>query len=150
MIAGLVPASAAFAATGGVPAAGVTAVQTSFAERTDQELTALLATKLDTLDDAQRRALITEVKLRMARNNGRDRVIRLQAQRSYGRRVIRQRDGSVVRIQTQVVRVRPKPSGKSPYGVGFEERAKKTPQATPPNPAEPAAPPVMTVNKPTR
>ena len=140
------PASAALAAADGASTPAVQTLQTAFSERTDQELTVLLATKLDSLDEAQRRALISEVKLRMARHKGRDRAIRLQTQRSYGRRIIRQRDGSMVRIQTQVVRVRPAPNGQSPYGVGFEERSKKSLPATPP--AEAAAPPVMTVNDP--
>ena len=150
LIAGLAPVSAALAAADGTPKAAVQSLQTAFSERSDQELTILLATELDSLDEAQRRALISEVKLRMARNKGGDRAIRLQTQRRYGRRVIRQRDGSVVRIQTQVVRVRPVPDGQSPFGVGFEQRSKKSPQATPPAPAEATAPPVMTVNEPSR
>lgn len=146
----MAPVSAALAAANGTSTPAVQTLQTAFCERTDQELTVLLATKLDSLDENQRRALIAEVKLRMARNKGRDRAIRLQTQRRYGRRIIRQRDGSVVRIQTQVVRVRPVPDGQSPYGVGFEQRSKKSPQATPPAPAEATAPPVMTVNEPSR
>ena len=150
MIAGLAPAGAVLAEADSTPATAVQTSQRAFSERTDQELTVLLATKLDSLDEAQRRALITEVKLRMARNTGRDRAIRVQTQRRYGRRIIRQRDGSVVRIQTQVVRVRPVPDGQSPYGVGFEQRYKKPNQATSPAPAEATAPPVMTVNEPSR
>ena len=137
---GLTAATAGVAAVDGAePQSAVPAV-VSFSERSDQELNALLATQWDTLADAERRALLTEVKLRMARHKGRDRAISLQTQRRYGRRIIRQRDGSVVRIETQVVRVRPAPNGQRPFGVGFEERSRKGPEAT--------APPVMTVNDP--
>lgn len=129
-------------ATAPVQAAVVT--RTYFSARSDQELNALLATRWDAMGVEQRVALLSEVKLRMARHKGRDRAIRLQTQRRYGRRVVRQRNGSVVRIQTQVVRVRPAPNGQRSFGVGFEERTK---EAQPPAP-EAATPPVMTVNHP--
>jgi hypothetical protein len=116
--------------------------QTSFSALSDQQLNAVLATKWDVLGEDQRRALLSEVKLRMARHKGRERVINLQEQRRYGLRVIRQRNGSVVRIQTQVVRVRPAPNGEGSFGVGFEERTKQAPPVS----TEPSAPPVMTVN----
>ena len=116
----------------------------SFSGLSDQELTALLANELDGMDAAHRRALFTEVKMRMARHNGQGRSIRLQTQRTYGKRVIRKRDGAVVRIQTQVIRVRPTPGGSQSYGVGFEERAK----AAEPEASDAPAPPVRIVNDP--
>ena len=118
------------------------AITQPFADQSDQQLNSLLATQWETLGADQRAALLSEVKLRMARDTSRDRPIRLQAQRSYGRRVIRRRDGSVVRIQTQVVRVRPVPNGQRSFGVGFEERAKEAA----PKAQETTPPPVMTVN----
>jgi hypothetical protein len=104
----------------------------AYAEKTDTELTELTA-QWDSLDDTQRRALLTEVKMRMARSKGRDGVIRIRTLRRYGR-IIRKSDGSVVRIETRVVRVRPARPGTQSYGVGFEQRAarKEAGQETPP------------------
>ena len=115
------------------PLAGV------YSEKTDQQLTELTA-QWDTLDDSERQALLTEVKMRMARSKGRSGVIRIRTQRRYGR-IIRKSDGSVVRIETKVVRVRPVGPGTQPYGVGFERRAAS-------KEAEPETPPVLTVKDP--
>ena len=115
------------------PMAGV------YSEKTDQQLTELTA-QWDTLDDSERQALLTEVKMRMARSKGRGGVIRIRTQRRYGR-IVRKADGSVVRIETKVVRVRPVGPGTQPYGVGFERRAaSKQPERD--------SPPVLTVKDP--
>jgi len=111
----------------------------AYAEKTDQELTELTA-QWDSLDDTQRGALLTEVKMRMARSKGRDGVIRIRTQRRYGR-IIRKSDGSVVRIETRVVRLRPVRPGEESYGVGFEQRAAR-------KEAEQETPPVLTVKGP--
>jgi len=92
----------------------------------DQDLTALAA-QWDDLDVHQRRALLTEVKLRMARSGRQTSgVIHIRTERRYGR-IIQQPDGRVLRIETQVVQVRRLPeqgsaSGQGGYGVGFERR----------------------------
>lgn len=95
-----------------------------YAGRSDDELTALAA-DWDALDRHQRRALLTEIKLRMARNGERKGVIHIRTERRYGR-IIRQSDGRVIRIETQVVRVRPvNPEdlkARQSFGVGFEHR----------------------------
>lgn len=126
-----------------MPVIGLAAERVSdaqaYAEKTHQELTELTA-QWDSLDDSQRRALLTEVKMRMARSKGRDGVIRIRTQRRYGR-IIRKSDGSVLRIETRVVRVRPARPGKESYGVGFERRVAR-------KEAEQETPPVLTVKGP--
>ncbi len=98
----------------------------TLASFSDQDLTALAA-QWDDLDVHQRRALLTEVKLRMARSGRQTSgVIHIRTERRYGR-IIQQPDGSVLRIETQVVQVRQLPeeapaSGQAAYGVGFERR----------------------------
>lgn len=92
-----------------------------YAAKTDQELTELTA-QWGELGNAERRALLTEVKMRMARSKGREGVIHIRTQRRYGR-IIRNSDGAVVRIETQVVHIRPVRPGSASYGVGFEQRA---------------------------
>lgn len=97
----------------------------SFRDRSDEELTSLAA-GWDALDKHQRRALLTEMKRRMAVNGGERRgVIRIRTERRYGR-LIRQSDGRVIRIETQVVHVRPLSAeeleAREAFGVGFEQR----------------------------
>lgn len=100
------------------------AAENRYERHSDEELTALAA-DWDALDRHQRRALLTEMKLRMARNGKRSDVIHIRTERRYGR-LIRQSDGRVIRIETQVVHVRPvNPEDLKPrhsFGVGFEKR----------------------------
>ncbi len=96
-------------------------VSQAYAEKTDQELTELTA-QWDALSDTERRALLIEVKMRMARGNAPEGVIRILTRRRFGR-IIRQPDGSVVRIEAEVVQIRPKRPATESYGVGFEQRA---------------------------
>ncbi len=110
----------------GIAAASAKSAQPGFADRSDEELTALAA-DWDSLDRVQRRALLTEMKLRMARDakgNG-EGVLHIRTERRYGR-LIRQSDGRVIRIETQVVHVRPispeEVSSRRSFGVGFERR----------------------------
>ncbi len=114
-----------------------------YAAKTDQELTDLTA-QWGELDSVQRRALLTEVKMRMARNKGGEGVIHIRMQRRFGR-IIRNTDGSVMRIetqtQTQVVHVHPVRPGTESYGVGFEQRAAR-------KEAEQETPPILTVKDP--
>lgn len=78
----------------------------------------------DELGDAERRALLKEVKMRMATQNGGDGALQIRAQRRYGR-IVRRSDGRVLRIETKVVQVRPlspRAAGERSFGVGFERR----------------------------
>ena len=129
----------AFAADEAVRAADAVSIPNVYAAKSDQELTALAA-QWESLDTAERRALLTEVKMRMARQRGPDGTIRITFQRRYGR-IIRNPDGSVVRIESNVFRVRPGAAGNQTYGVGFEQR-------TADGQREEQSPPVITVKDP--
>lgn len=100
------------------------AAEQPYREYSDQELTALAA-DWDSLDRHQRRALLTEMKLRMAHQRKGDDVLHIRTERRYGR-LIRKSDGRVIHIETQVVHVRPvKPDelkARQGFGVGFEHR----------------------------
>jgi hypothetical protein len=97
-----------------------------YGDSSDEELT-VLAANWDALGQQERRALLTEMKRRMARKGDHSGVIRIRTERRYGR-IIRQPDGRVIRIETQVVHVRPLDEGdieapaRQGYGVGFERR----------------------------
>lgn len=96
-----------------------------YEELSDDALTALAA-RWDALDKMERRALLTEMKLRMARNGQRGGMgqIHIRTERRYGK-IIRDPDGRLIRIETQVVQVRPLTGGEPPrqaFGVGFERR----------------------------
>lgn len=91
----------------------------------DEELTAMAA-RWDSLDRHERRVLLTEMKARMARRGGPSGALRIRTERRYGR-IIRQADGRVIRIETQVVHVRPASpeeltAARQGFGVGFEQR----------------------------
>ncbi len=99
-----------------------------YANRTDAELSALTATWSE-LPILERRVLLREVKLRMAKKSGRGKAPRIMTERRYGR-VVRQSDGSVLRIEQRVVRIRSNANGGTPnrrvepvFGIGFEQRA---------------------------
>lgn len=116
-------------------AAAVAASEPAYGDHSDEELTALAA-DWDALDRHQRRALLTEMKTRMARRGTSDEgVLHIRTERRYGR-LIRQPDGRVLRIETQVVHVRPidpqqaeqagarvqQAGSRRGFGVGFERR----------------------------
>lgn len=100
------------------------AAENPYRQHTDEELTTLAA-DWDALDRHERRALLTEMKLRMARNGERKGVIHIRTERRYGR-LIRQSDGRVIHIETQVVHVRPlnpeELEARRSFGIGFEHR----------------------------
>ncbi len=140
-------------AAGGSASDGASAELLDYTSKTHHELTEL-STHWDELDSAQRRALLQEVKLRMARSKGAEGVLTIRSQRRYGR-IVRKSDGRVLRIETQVVEVRPvKPqqAGAQPgFGVGFERRAESDEQPVKPRdiPVTGGAeelPPVVRVN----
>lgn len=102
--------------------------ESPYASYSNEALTALAA-EWDTLDVHQRRALLTEVRQRMAQRGAREPgVIKIRTERRYGR-IIRQPDGRVIRIETQVVHVRPATEAEvlagraAGFGIGFERRA---------------------------
>ena len=93
-----------------------------FEAKTDAELTELAA-QWESLDQDDRRALLTEMRSRMERTGERP-VLTIKSQRRYGR-ILRDAEGNQVRIQTtHVVRLkRVAPRGmQQPFGVGFEHR----------------------------
>jgi len=110
----------------------------AYGDHSDEELTALAA-DWESLDRHQRRALLTEMKTRMAQRGTSDEgVLHIRTERRYGR-LIRQPDGRVLRIETQVVHVRPmnprqveqfeqaggrveRSGSRRSFGVGFERR----------------------------
>lgn len=93
----------------------------------DEQLTEQAA-RWDALDKHQRRALLTEMKARMARSGRGGPVLHIRTERRYGR-LIRQPDGRVIRIEANVVRVQPvtpemlaRVRARGGFGVGFERR----------------------------
>lgn len=101
--------------------------ESRYAAHSNEALTALAA-EWDTLDRHERRALLTEMRQRMARRGAPGTgVIQIRTERRYGRIVAP--DGRVIRIQTQVVRVRPATEAEAlaartaGFGVGFERRS---------------------------
>lgn len=125
-------AAPATAATPSIPATPASS-KNPYSKRTDEELTAL-AVNWDALGQHERRSLLTEMKRRMARKGDHSGVIRIRTERRYGR-IIRQPDGRVIRIETQVVHVRPldeddiEEPARQGYGVGFERRVARRSQA---------------------
>ena len=120
--------------------AGWVNAATLYADKSDRELTDLAA-GWESLSEDQRRALLTEIKARMHTNAGKVPVLTIKTERRYGR-IVRQPDGSLVRIETteHVVRYQalPEDAGDRPFGLGFEQRV--VAGGTPPPGAETAAP----------
>jgi hypothetical protein len=126
---------------------------TLYTDKSDRELTDLAA-DWTTLSEDQRRALLTEIKARM-HASGKQPVLTIKTERRYGR-IVRQPDGSLVRIETteHVVRYQALPErvGDQPFGVGFEQRvvsggapAATTPDAPLHSVEAPHPPPVVNV-----
>jgi hypothetical protein len=115
-----------------VHAAAPQAPLPSYAGVSNEALTELTA-RWDTLNIHERRALLTEVRHRMALSGaGSAPGLQIRTERRYGR-IIRRPDGRLIRIETQVVRIRPAPgmtivvdepseSGAG-FGTGFEHRS---------------------------
>ena len=119
----------------------------SYSKYSDAELTEL-GTQWEALSADERRALLAEVKMRMARDRGRSGILKIRTTRQYG--VVRKPDGTTVRVQRRVVRVVPvvPGTGRVTFGTGFENRhdpASRGKQAPPPVQAEPdhRRPPIM-------
>lgn len=105
--------------------AGAVSAATEYADRTDKQLTELAANWANLSED-QRRALLTEIKARMHASAGKVPVLTIKTERRYGR-IVRQPDGSLVRIETteHTIRYQPLPEGAAnqPFGIGFEQRS---------------------------
>jgi hypothetical protein len=137
--------------------AGWADAATLYADKSDRELTDLAA-GWESLSEEQRRALLTEIKARMHTNSGKVPVLTIKTERRYGR-IVRQPDGSLLRIETteHVVRYQALPEDASdrPFGLGFEQRvvaggapptgAAAAPVQTPPVAAPGQQPPVIHV-----
>lgn len=113
----------------------------SYASVSDEDLTAIVA-RWDDLDAQQRRALLSEVKMRMQRNGTAEGVLQVNARRRYGT-VVRHPNGATATLRVEVRSV--KKQGTQEFGVGFEQRAGQD-DATPEE-AEPD-PPVLRVADP--
>jgi hypothetical protein len=115
------------------PPVAATVSKNPYGGHSDEELTALAAS-WDALGQHERRSLLTEMKRRMARKGDHSGVIRIRTERRYGR-IIRQPDGRVIHIETQVVHVRPldeddiEEPARQGYGVGFERRVARRGEA---------------------
>ena len=102
----------------------------SYADASDEQLTALAA-RWDELAAAERRALLSEVKMRMARREaGANGVLSIRLTRRYGA-VPEGRTAGQLRI-----RVGTGTANAKEFGVGFEQRAGQ-PQAADPEASEP-------------
>ena len=117
----------------------------SYGEYSDAELTEL-GTQWEALSADERRALLAEVKMRMARDRGRSGILKIRTMRQYG--VVRKPDGTTVRVQRRVVRVVPVVPGsrRVTFGTGFENRHDPTSRnkQAPPVQVEPEhRPPIM-------
>ena len=91
----------------------------SYASVSDEDLTAIVA-RWDDLDAQQRRALLSEVKLRMKRNGTAEGVLQVNVRRRYGT-VVRHPNGATATLRVEVRSV--KKQGSREFGVGFEQRA---------------------------
>ena len=106
----------------------------SYANASDEQLTALAA-HWDELAAAERRALLSEVKMRMARHEGGGNgVLSIRLTRRYGA-VPQGQGGGQLRIRLGTGKANAKE-----FGVGFEQRAGQ-PQASDQEPSEPTAKP---------
>ena len=91
----------------------------SYTNATDQELNALGA-QWARLSAAERRALLAEVRMRWARDRNGSTRVRIQATRQFG--VVRQADGTTIRVERRIIRMIPADKG---YGAGFEQRVER-------------------------
>ena len=117
----------------------------SYANASDAELTALGA-RWNDLSSNERQALLSEVKMRMARARSQGAatgVLRIKLRRRYGAVPPGVANGNL-RIRVTTRKQGSKPSGK-PFGVGFEQRTKQrngsVPQAVEPRVQNTAAKP---------
>jgi hypothetical protein len=131
--------------------AGFAQADESYASRTDEELTKIAA-DWEQLSLDERRALLSEVRSRMADARVAVPVVRIETQRRYGR-IVRQPDGTVLHIERRegTVEYRPLPQDAEerplpqdaegrPFGIGFEHRVGVPPSNGGSAPASSSAP----------
>ena len=122
--------------------AGWAGAATVYTDKTDRELTQLAA-GWEALSEEERRALLTEIKSRMHASADKHPVLTIKTERRYGR-IVRQPDGSLLRIETteHVVRYQalPEDAGDRPFGLGFEQRVGASGTSSAPAPANVPAP----------
>ena len=97
--------------------------QISYASATDLELKSL-GEKWAMLSAPERRALLAEVRMRWARDHNGSTRVRIQATRQFG--VVRQPDGTTIRVERRIIRMFPVDDDKG-YGTGFEQRVGNEP-----------------------
>ena len=102
----------------------------SYANATDLELKSL-GEQWAMLSAPERRALLAEVRSRWARDHNGSTRVRIQATRQFG--VVRQPDGTTIRIERRVIRMFPVDDNKG-YGTGFEQRVGNEPGTIEPGP----------------
>lgn len=98
----------------------------SYAGATDLELKTL-GEQWALLSAPERRALLAEVRMRWARDRNGSTRVRIQATRQFG--VVRQPDGTTIRVERRIIRMYPADKG---YGTGFEQRVGNEPGAVQP------------------
>ena len=118
----------AYAAQG--PEAEVRPLAVSYASVSDQELTDIAA-RWDDLDAQQRRALLSEVTLRMKRSGDAQGILRVKVRRRYGK-VVRHPNGATATLRIEVTSVqqdqkdqKDQQKGQQEFGVGFEQRSRQ-------------------------
>lgn len=135
--AGLLSAGGLGAAQGTAPSAKPSEPPpVSYAEATDRELTELAA-RWNDLSAGQRRALLSEMKLRMARQGAANDGLRIAVTRRYGT-VVRRSNGATLHIELRSVQ-----NAQPSFGAGFEQRVGRN--GEPNEAAEAAQPPVVKV-----
>jgi len=102
----------------------------SYTTATNEELDALGA-RWGYLSAPERRALLAEVRRRMAQNTGNTGGVRIQSTRQFG--VVKRLDGTTIRVERRIIRMIPADQG---YGTGFEQRADRDSASLPSTPQE--------------
>ena len=101
------------------PESSVQPTEVSYSAISDEDLTKIAA-RWDDLGPQQRRALLSEVKLRMKRGNNAGDAPQIKVRRRYGT-VVRHRNGATARLRIEVRSTQP---GQD-FGVGFEKRSRQ-------------------------
>jgi hypothetical protein len=108
----------------------------SYANATNEQLDALGA-RWGYLSAPERRALLAEVRRRMAQNTENTGRVRIQTTRQFG--VVQRPDGTTIRVERRIIRMIPAnqgPGEQQGYGTGFEQRAARDPSTLPSTPQE--------------
>ncbi len=101
------------------PASPVQPAAVSYSAISDEDLTRIAA-RWDGLGPQQRRALLSEMKLRMKRSTSAEDALQIKVRRRFGT-VVRHRNGATARLRIEVRSTQP---GRD-FGVGFEKRSQQ-------------------------